>query len=109
LRPFAGNARVHSKKQIKQIAKSIERFGFNAPVLIGDNREIIAGHGRVEAAKLLGLPTVPTVALSHLSAVASRQPDSNVARKNDHLSVSFALPDLRSPFAAAHNIKISFN
>ena len=54
LRPYAGNARTHSKKQIRQIATSIERFGFTNPVLIGDDNEIVAGHGRVEAAKLLG-------------------------------------------------------
>jgi ParB-like chromosome segregation protein Spo0J len=67
LRPYARNARLHSKKQIKQIADSIARFGFTNPVLISDDDEIIAGHGRVEAAKLLGLETVPTLKLSHLS------------------------------------------
>lgn len=67
LRPYAGNARTHSKKQIKQIARSIERFGFTNPVLVSDDGEIIAGHGRVEAAKLLGWKQVPTLALSHLS------------------------------------------
>ena len=63
LRPYARNARVHSKKQIKQIAASIERFGFTNPVLVSDDGEIVAGHGRVEAAKLLGRNTVPTLAL----------------------------------------------
>jgi DNA modification methylase len=67
LRPYPGNARTHSPKQIKQIARSIERFGFNNPVLVDDDNQIIAGHGRVEAAKLLQLKTVPTVRLSHLS------------------------------------------
>ncbi|MBX9643014.1 MAG: ParB N-terminal domain-containing protein [Novosphingobium sp.] len=67
LRPYARNARTHSKKQIKQIARSIERFGFTNPVLVSDEGEIIAGHGRVEAAKLLGWKQVPTIALSHLS------------------------------------------
>ena len=67
LRPYARNARTHSKKQVKQIAASIERFGFNNPVLVSDDNEIIAGHGRVEAAKQLGWTTVPTIALSHLS------------------------------------------
>jgi DNA modification methylase len=67
LRPYAGNARTHSPKQIKQISRSIDRFGFNNPVLVDDDNQIIAGHGRVEAAKLLGLKTVPTVRLSHLS------------------------------------------
>lgn len=67
LRPYAHNARTHSKKQIKQIAASIERFGFINPVLVSDEGEIIAGHGRVEAAKLLQWKRVPTLALSHLS------------------------------------------
>jgi DNA modification methylase len=72
LRPYARNARTHSKKQIKQIAASIERFGFTNPILISDEGEIIAGHGRVAAAQLLGLKTVPTIALSHLSATDRR-------------------------------------
>jgi hypothetical protein len=69
LRPYGRNARTHSKRQIQQIADSIQRFGFNNPVLISDDGEIIAGHGRVQAAKLLGLGTVPVLRLSHLSAV----------------------------------------
>lgn len=72
LKPYSRNARTHSKKQIKQIASSIERFGFVNPVLIGDDGEIIAGHGRVEAAKQLGLKIVPTLALSHLSETERR-------------------------------------
>jgi hypothetical protein len=46
LRPYAGNARAHSKKQIRQIAGSIERFGFTNPVLVSDEGEIVAGHSR---------------------------------------------------------------
>jgi DNA modification methylase len=72
LSPYAGNARTHSKKQVKQIAASISRFGFNNPVLISDHGEIIAGHGRVEAAKLLGFKKVPTIVLSHLSDAERR-------------------------------------
>jgi DNA modification methylase len=68
LRPYARNARRHSTRQIRQIAESIQTYGFTNPVLISDEGEIIAGHGRVEAAKLLGLATVPTLKLSHLSA-----------------------------------------
>jgi ParB-like chromosome segregation protein Spo0J len=67
LRPYARNARTHSRKQVRQIANSIERFGFCNPVLIDDDTQIIAGHGRVAAAKLLGIESVPTVRLSHLS------------------------------------------
>ena len=72
LKPYARNARTHSKKQVKQIAASIERFGFTNPVLISDAGEIIAGHGRVEAARLLGRKTVPTLTLSHLSETERR-------------------------------------
>jgi hypothetical protein len=68
LRPVPGNARTHSKKQIRQIADSIARFGFTNPVLIDNDNTIIAGHGRVEAAKLLGLKSVPTLRLSRLDA-----------------------------------------
>jgi len=67
LRPYARNARTHSRKQLKQIAASIERFGFTNPVLVSADGEIIAGHGRVEAAKMLGWRRVPTIALAHLS------------------------------------------
>lgn len=72
LRPYPRNARSHSKKQIRQIARSIETFGFCNPVLVDDQDQIIAGHGRVAAAKLLGLESVPTVKLSHLSEVEKR-------------------------------------
>ncbi len=72
MRPSPNNARTHSKKQIKQIARSIERFGFVNPVLITDDLEIIAGHGRLEAAKLLGLRQIPTVRLSSLSPAERR-------------------------------------
>lgn len=67
LKPYAGNARRHSKKQIQQIAKSIERFGFTNPVLVGPDMTIVAGHGRVEAAKTLKLAHVPVLRLSNLS------------------------------------------
>lgn len=66
LLPYARNARTHSDKQISQIAASIRQFGFVNPVLVGDNNAIIAGHGRLAAAKQVGLTEVPTVALSHL-------------------------------------------
>jgi hypothetical protein len=62
------NARIHSQQQIGQIARSIERFGFLGAVLIDDANQIIAGHGRVEAAKQLGLDHVPVLRVTHLSA-----------------------------------------
>lgn len=81
-RPHVRNARTHSKEQVKQIAASIERFGFTNPVLVSDDCEIIAGHGRVEAARVLGITTVPTLALSHLTEAERRAyvlPDNKLA------------------------------
>jgi ParB/Sulfiredoxin domain len=67
LRGWRQNARTHSKRQIRQIANSIKRFGFCNPILVDDELTILAGHGRVAAAQLLNLSSVPTVRLSHLS------------------------------------------
>jgi len=64
---FSSNARSHSRHQIRQIATSIEKFGFTNPILIDSKNTIIAGHGRVAAAKLLGLQRVPTIHLEGLS------------------------------------------
>ena len=68
LKPYARNARTHSRKQIKQIADSIKTFGFASPVLIDKDDMILAGHGRVEAAKLLGMDRLPCVRLESLSS-----------------------------------------
>lgn len=65
--PYARNARTHSESQVAQIAGSIAEFGFVNPVLVGGDNIIIAGHGRVMAAKKLGLKTVPTIKLDHLT------------------------------------------
>src|SRR5947209_3095205 len=67
LRPYPGNARSHSRKQLKLIENSIKRFGFTNPILVTDDFEVIAGHGRLQAAKSLGMQLVPVVALSSLS------------------------------------------
>lgn len=65
--PYARNARTHSAEQVRQIAVSMTRFGFNAPVLVDASNGIVAGHGRVLAAQSLGLKDVPVVRLGHLS------------------------------------------
>lgn len=72
LKAHERNARKHSKKQIEQIADSISSFGFNVPVLVDGDSRIIAGHGRVEAAKRLKLSAVPTILLDHLTEVERR-------------------------------------
>ncbi len=66
------NARAHSKRQIRQIADSIQRFGFCNAILVDDDLTILAGHGHVAAAQLLKLTSVPTVRLSHLSEANKR-------------------------------------
>lgn len=70
--PYAKNSRTHSEVQVAQIAGSIREFGFNNPVLIGANNDIIAGHGRVLAALKLELPTVPCIRLGHLTDTQKR-------------------------------------
>lgn len=67
LQPYAANARTHSQQQIEAVARSIEQFGFNAPILVAADNTVVAGHCRLAAAQLLGLPTVPTIQLAHLS------------------------------------------
>jgi DNA modification methylase len=72
IRPAKLNAREHSDKQISQIAASIREFGFTNPILVDENNVVIAGHGRLAAAKLIGRPTVPIIRLCKLSAGQKR-------------------------------------
>ena len=65
--PYAGNAKLHPQEQIEQIKKSIELMGFDDPIAIWKNGEIIEGHGRYEAAKQLGMDTVPIIRLDDLT------------------------------------------
>ena len=72
LHSWPRNARTHSRKQIRQIAESIRRFGFTNPVLIDGENRILAGHGRVEAAQELGMATAPCLRVDHLSPAEKR-------------------------------------
>jgi hypothetical protein len=72
LKPSSYNARTHSKRQIRQLAKSLERFGWSAPIVIDEQNTILAGHARCKAAKLLGLREVPVIVKSGLSDVEKR-------------------------------------
>src|SRR5688572_8159785 len=72
LRRNTKNARTHSKKQIRQIANSIERFGFNSPIIADEHYLVLAGHGRLDAAKLLARKTVPTIIVRDLSEAERR-------------------------------------
>jgi DNA modification methylase len=82
LLPYAGNARTHSAEQVAQIAASILEFGFAAPVLVDERGELISGHGRLLAARSLGLETVPTIVragLSDAQKAAYRLADNRIA------------------------------
>ena len=72
LLPYAANARTHSDDQVAQIAGSIAAFGFNVPCLVDERGVLIAGHGRLLAARQLGLETVPVIRLEHLSEAQAR-------------------------------------
>src|ERR1700678_3785111 len=69
---YTGNSRTHSLEQIEQIVQSIKEFGFTNPILIDENNQIIAGHGRFEAAKILGIDILPCIVISHLSDAQKR-------------------------------------
>lgn len=71
--PSPRNARSHSDAQVAEIAGSIRAFGFSNPILVGDDNDVIAGHGRLAAARLLHLPEVPVIVLNGLSDVQRRQ------------------------------------
>jgi ParB-like chromosome segregation protein Spo0J len=72
LKPYEKNARTHSEEQIEKIAKSIEEFGFLNPVLIDAGFGIIAGHGRILAAKYIGMKEVPCLFIEDLSETQRR-------------------------------------
>ena len=70
--PYAKNARTHSPEQVTQIANSIHSFGFVNPILVGEDKVIVAGHGRLMAANELGMERVPVIVLGHLDEVQRR-------------------------------------
>mgnify|MGYP002623699536 FL=1 len=72
IKPYKNNPKSHNKKQISQIMDSIKEFGFINPILIDENSEIIAGHGRYLAAQAMNMTNIPAIVLSHLSSVQKR-------------------------------------
>lgn len=92
--PDPNNPRNHDREQIRAIARSIEAFGFNAPILIDRHRTIVAGHGRWEAAKLLGLRLVSVIRLEHLTeaqAQAYRLADNQLTDRSTWDDVKVAV------------------
>lgn len=97
LLPYAANARTHEPEQVAQIAASIAEFGFNAPCLVDERGVLIAGHGRLLAARKLGLAEIPVIRLDHLSdaqarayRIADNQIALNSAWKEDLLAAELA-------------------
>src|SRR5690625_5660290 len=72
LQPYAKNAKVHGADQVAKIAASMAEFGWTVPCLVGENGELIAGHGRVLAATQLGLTEAPVIVLGHLTEAQRR-------------------------------------
>jgi ParB-like chromosome segregation protein Spo0J len=72
LRPYQNNPRHHPKSQIAKLVWAISEFGFLIPVLIDDHNVVLAGHARLEAAKELGLPSIPCIRASHLTEAQKR-------------------------------------
>jgi DNA modification methylase len=102
IRPHPRNARTHSKKQIRQIAASIRAVGFAAPILIDENKILIAGHGRLQAAKSLGMSSIPAIVISGVSDAKKRAlllADNRIAQSagwdREQLAIELAtLPEL---------------
>lgn len=96
LKPYSKNAKKHPENQIKLIAESIKRFGFDSPIIVDKDNVVIAGHGRLEAAKLLGLKDVPTIQKENLTdeeVKAYRLADNKIAESE--WDMGLALEDLK--------------
>lgn len=98
--PYAKNARTHSDEQVAQIAGSIKEFGFNNPVLVDKDNSIIAGHGRLMAARKLGMDKVPVVQLGHMTEAQRKAyvlADNRIALNSgwDTSMLSLELQDLK--------------
>jgi DNA modification methylase len=111
LKPNPRNTRTHSNKQIRQIANNVLAFGFTVPVLIDENSTILAGHGRLEASKLLGLKKIPAIRLHGLSEAQKRAlliADNKIAENAgwDRERLAIELPEL-AELLVEENLDIS--
>jgi ParB-like chromosome segregation protein Spo0J len=105
IKPNPRNARTHSAKQIRQIADSIVAFGFRNPLLVNERGELIAGHGRHQAAKLLGLETVPVLIAHKLSPTQQRSlaiADNRIAENAgwDRARLAIEIPEVAQVLSA---------
>ncbi len=96
IKPNPRNAHTHSKAQIRQIAESVKRLGFGAPVLVDETFTLIAGEGRWKAAELLGMGEIPAVQLLGLSEAQKRA----LALADNKIADNAGCPARRSPFSS---------
>jgi ParB-like chromosome segregation protein Spo0J len=99
IKPNPQNTRTHSAKQVGQIKNSMVSFGFTSPLLVSEDGELIAGHGRYEAAKELGLETVPVIVVAGLSPAKRRAlaiADNKIAQNSgwDRERLAIEIPEL---------------
>jgi DNA modification methylase len=106
LKPAPNNPRSHSTKQIRQLARSIETFGFNVPLLIDEDGGVIAGHGRLAACKRLGWTEVPCIRIEHLSEAQKRAYIIADNRLSENATWDDAL--LAKELTALSNLELSF-
>lgn len=97
IKPYGKNAKKHNAKQIKQVAESIKRFGFVQPIVIDKNNEVVIGHCRLEAAKLLGMKEVPIISVENLTeeeVKALRLADNQIALMGE-TDLTLAIEELK--------------
>ena len=107
LTPYEGNARTHSAKQVQEVAHSIERFGFTAPLLVDGSGTVLAGHARLSAAKILKLAEVPTICVDYLTDAEKKAyilADNKLAEKS-----GWAKPVLARELAAIIDLDPDFD
>ena len=106
LRAYAGNAKEHSQEQVEQIAESIRQFGFNDPIAVwGKDNTVVEGHGRLAAAKLIGLAEVPVIRLDHLSDEQRRA--YTLAHNQLTLNSGYDMDALRAELEAIDSIDMA--
>lgn len=107
--PYANNAREHSKGQLKKLVESVQEFGFTNPILIDENLGVLAGHGRLMAAKLLGMTSVPTIMIANMSEAQRRAyilADNAIAKKAGW-SKSMLRTELRGLVDLGYNVELT--
>ncbi len=102
IKPYAGNAKEHPEKQVKQIIDSIQAFGFNDPIAVDENNVLIEGHGRLLAAQKLKMRQIPVIRLHHLSEAQKKA--YIIAHNKLTLNTGFDLDLLKTEFLTLQDL-----